>query len=182
LEAFERATHRGLGALVPEVPPLEIEEIDVRVDGADVAQARLLVWRERDANPLRDRAGQLPLESQDVAEVAFVAFGPEVPVAHRVDELGGDPHALSNAEDRAFHHRLHVQLARDLAQGSARALEPHRRRARDHLEGRDLAEVRDEGFRHAVGEVLLLGLGREILEGEDGHRTESGRARRESAR
>ena len=55
-----------------------------------------------------------------------------------------------------------VQLARDFWQRLARTFVVHCRCPRNHPQGADLAEIRGELLRHAVCEIFLLGIVREV--------------------
>ena len=60
------------------------------------------------------------------------------------------------ADDRALHHGIHIQVARDLVQRLRLALVSHHRGPRDHTQRADFAQIRDQRIGHAVGEILLL--------------------------
>ncbi|TMQ70208.1 MAG: hypothetical protein E6K80_09225 [Candidatus Eisenbacteria bacterium] len=98
------------------------------------------------------------------------------------DELGRDAHAIAGAQHRAFDDRVDAQLARDVRQRAADALEAHGGGARDDAQRPDLGQVGDQRLGHAVGEVLLLGVAREVLEREHGDRLDTRRRRGASRR
>ena len=50
----------------------------------------------------------------------------------------------------------------------------HCRRPRNHAQGTDLAEVRCELFRHAIGKIFLGWVAREVLERQHGERMNFG--------
>ena len=58
------------------------------------------------------------------------------------------------------------------------ALELHRRAARDHAQLADAGEVRGQLVGHPLGEVVLAGIARVVVEREDGDRSDPGLARR----
>src|SRR6188508_3184708 len=74
-----------------------------------------------------------------------------------VDELSCNPHATAVAADAALEEIVRRQLASDLAGAFRRALEEHRRRARDDAEpaGAQPANLRDHFFGQSVAEVFL---------------------------
>ena len=106
----------------------------------------------------------LPLQRDDVLQLALVALRPEVRVAGPVDELYGDPDAIAVAQHRPFDDGFHVQLAGDLRNRLIRIGVAPYRSARDHAQRLDLAQLVDHSFQHAGGEVVLLtAFRREVL-------------------
>ena len=57
----------------------------------------LRLRRDLDLDLLRDLAGDLSLQRQDVSHVALVALCPEVRVGARVDQLGGNADPVAEA-------------------------------------------------------------------------------------
>ena len=129
--------------------------------------ARLLGTRELQLDLAGDRPRDLAVKREDVAEVAVVAVAPEVLVGGGLDELRGDAHAVSGAQHRALDDGVHVQLARDLGKRLARVAVGHARGSRDHAQLLDLREHRDQGLRHAIDEIFLLGIAREVFQRQD---------------
>ena len=101
------------------------------IDLAGSLQPRDLFRCEHDADLVGDFAGDLALHGQDVAQVAFVAFRPQMLIALRVYQLCRDADTLARAQHRAFEHRVDVQLARDAGQGFSCGPVWHDRRTRD---------------------------------------------------
>jgi hypothetical protein len=60
------------------------------VDRAGSGQSRLFLWRELDANLVRDCARDVALECQDIAEIGLVLLAPQVRVGCGVNQLCRD--------------------------------------------------------------------------------------------
>ncbi len=133
----------------------------VQVVGLQVGRAalldRLLFFRQQlQLQGLDDCLRNLVLQREDVVQVAVVAFGPEVVVARRLDQLRRDAHATAGAAHAALEHVVDLQLPRHLRQVDVLALERERSVARDDGERGDLAQVRDDVLADAVAEIFLL--------------------------
>ena len=89
----------------------------------------------------------------------MITARPQMRVGMRVDELRRDAHLVARALHRAFDHRIHAQLARDLRQRFARALVAHGGSPRDDLQSADLRQLGGQLFRHAVGKIFLRRIG-----------------------
>src|SRR5207249_11784425 len=61
-----------------------------------------------------DRAGDLVLDGEDILQLAVVAFGPDVPISLRIDQLHGDTDAITDLAHAAFEDILDAELACDL--------------------------------------------------------------------
>ena len=138
----------------------------VGIDRAPARHPRLLLRCDGDLDLRRDRLRHLALEREDVPHVALVGFGPEVTVRRGIHEEGRDPDAVPRAEHRAFDDRAHVEGAGDVPERRVRALVAHDRRPRDDAQRADLRQACDQRFRHAVREIVLLGIAGEVLERE----------------
>jgi hypothetical protein len=163
-----------LPALGNVLAAAEIGLVDLGVHRARGGQAGPFFGRELDPDLLCDRPRQLSLKSQHVPKVALVAPGPKRAIGPGVAEHGADPHPVAGPEDRPLNHCVHAQLAADLGERRLRALVAQGGRPRDDAQCGDPRQVTDERVHHAVGEVLLLGVPREVLEGQDGDRVNGG--------
>src|SRR5580700_6239377 len=74
----------------------------------------LILRREVRLDVMGNVGGYLLFEREDIAHVALVAIGPEVPVGGSLDELRGDAHAITRALYGSFDNSIHIQFARDL--------------------------------------------------------------------
>ena len=107
---------------------------------------------------------------QAVRHRPFVRFGPQLCLAARFDELGGDAHAIR--------HRFARCLRRDSARAGRRRFRgrcgpragPRARRAGDHAEpvGTQAAELRDQLFGEAAGKRLGRARFAEVAERQHG--------------
>ena len=120
----------------------------------------------------RDLAGnlfsELALQVQDVFELSIVPLGPERFVRARGNELDVQPHASADEMRGALENRLHVQLPGDLRERQRGPLVLHRGRPRDDPQGLDAREVRDHRLGHAVGEIFLRRVLRDVAKRQDG--------------
>ncbi len=55
-----------------------------------------------------DLARDFALQRQNILKIALIAFRPQVLVAGRVNELGGDADPLTGAQNRAFNHSVDI--------------------------------------------------------------------------
>ena len=150
------------------VPALQVLEVRLGVHRGAPRELRRLGGRELDRDLPRHGLGQLALQAEHVLELAVVAVGPERLVAARGDELHADAHAVADEQRRALEDRVDVQLARDLGERLRGPLVLHRRGARDHAQRLDAGEVGDDRLGHAVGEVLLRRVARDVAKREHG--------------
>ncbi len=123
--------------------------------------------REIDSHLFGNVAREFILQSQHIPHVALVGLSPQVGVAARIDELGGDPDSVTGARHRPFYHGIDTQFARDLGQGLLCSFVSLNRSMGDDPESAKLGEISDQLVRHAIAEVLLLGIVRKVMEWQD---------------
>src|SRR5580704_7310576 len=91
--------------------------------GRMLAQGRLgLGIADGRVNRTRDADGDLVLKRENVAEIAIVAFGPEMFAGGRLNELAGDAHPAARFAHAALQHVAHAKLAPDLLDVDGAAL------------------------------------------------------------
>ena len=130
-------------------------------------QRGLFLRIQVDPNLIGNGSRHVALERQGVPQFTLIALGPQVPVRGTLDQLRGDADLVAGTQDGAFHDGVHVQLTSDLRQRLPRVFVRHHRRARDHAQRADLAEVRNQLVGHPVGEVVLRRIAREALQWQD---------------
>src|SRR4029077_3030787 len=113
VEILDALLERLLGPLVPEIPAFEIRLARLRADDG-AGQALRLARRQLDVDLPGDCLGNFALQSEDVVEMALVAFRPEMGLVGHLDELGGDANAGAGPADRAFEDVRHAKLPPDL--------------------------------------------------------------------
>ncbi len=150
--------------LVQVKHPLEICLIRLGVDPAGAGKPCLFCGRHRNLDLPGNGPSHLALQRQYVTQVSLVAVNPEVRVRRRMDQLRCDPHLLGDTHHRTFHHRIHIQLSRNLRQRPLDILVLHDRCPRPDLQRPDLGQVGDQRLGHPVGEVLLLRVAGEVLQ------------------
>ena len=150
--------------------------VRLHVAGIAPAQPLLLALRQLDRQRADDLLDHLVLRREDVREIAIEPLGPEMPAAAGIDELRRDAHAIAGLADAALEHEAHAQVASDLLHLDRPALVAEGGVARDHEQGRNLREVGDQVFGHAVAEIFLLRIAAHVLERQDGDRWFVGQA------
>ena len=123
-----------------------------------------LLRRQLHSNGVGDLAREHALQDHDVAERSFVPIRPEVLFGTDLDHLRADTHPFGGTEHRAGDERVDAQLPGDLRRPLTCLLQWHDRRAGDHAQRADLRELGDEVVRHAISEVLLFRIARQVLE------------------
>ena len=81
-----------------------------------------------------------------------------------VDELGIDAHAVARLAHAALQRIAHGECRAHFGHRDRAALVGEGRVARDHEKTRDLREVGDDVFGHAVHEIFLLGIRAHVVE------------------
>ena len=125
-------------------------------------QARLVLHERRGRSGKRhfqrgrDGLGDFVLHVEQVRHLAVIALRPEVIAVARVDELRGDAEARPGSPHAAFENGGDAQRVGDLANVLGLALEREGRRARGHLQPRDLRQEIDDLLGQAVAEVLVV--------------------------
>src|SRR5215831_4204699 len=97
--------------------------------------------------------------------------------ALRIDELRGNADATAGLAHRAFEGIANTQLAADLLYVYGLAFVREARIAGDDEEPADAGERGDDLLDHAVGEIFLLGVAAQILEGQHRNRRLIGEGR-----
>ena len=62
-------------------------------------------------NGTDDPAGDLILQSEDIADLPIIALGPQMRPARHIDELCCNPHLIPGPSHAAFEHVLNPELA-----------------------------------------------------------------------
>ncbi len=137
------------------------------------SKAGLLPRRQLDVDGTRNGRGQLGLQRQHIARLALEGLAPEVPVGPGVDQLRSNPHSVARADHRSLHDGIHIQELRDLRRGRTIApLELHRRPARRDPQLADRRQVAGQLIRHPLGEIVLRGVTRVVVERQHRNRTD----------
>src|SRR5205823_3342813 len=99
-----------LGPSVPEEPPSQVVLVGLGVYRTGAREAGLRVGRQRNRNGAGDCLGDLALQDRHIAEVALIGLGPDLTLVVHLDELSGDPHALTRPADAALQNVIRSQL------------------------------------------------------------------------
>ncbi|MGH9794177.1 MAG: hypothetical protein ACRD5G_05340 [Candidatus Acidiferrales bacterium] len=114
--------------------------------------------------------GHIVLQSEDVAQRAFVSLRPQVRLILHLNQLGGDAYAVARAPDTALENEIHPQFPADLVRRLRGVLVLHGRGAGDHSEPLRLhpRQLRDHFFGQTVAEEFLLRVGTQVHERHHG--------------
>ena len=113
------------------MPGHQVEVVGIEMGRAALLDRLFFLRQQLEFQRRDDGLGDLVLQREDVVQVAVVALGPEVVVARRLDQLGGDADAPARAPHAALEHVADLQLPRDLRQVDVLALERECGVARD---------------------------------------------------
>lgn len=166
IEVLQSAAEILLGPPVPEVPSLEIEGIGLEIVGRRLYQDGLLLPEQPHPEGSGDGTGDLVLNGEHVLRIPVVGVGPEeIPVGH-VDQLGREPESPAGAPDAALEHGADLEPSSDRPDVFQLALECEGRCPGHHMQPADLRQRIDQLVGHSIGEVLVLGVGTQVGEGE----------------
>src|SRR5262249_41394337 len=112
--------------------------------------------------------GDLVLDGEDVRQLAVVRLRPEVVAVGDVDQLGADPQPVAGLADAALQDGADAELFADLADVLVAALEGEGGGAGGDVQPLDPGQGADQLLGQAVAEVLVLGVGAEVAERQDG--------------
>ena len=146
------------------VPALQKNVIGAATAGLRLLDLAGLFARELHRQGLHDLAYDLVLQREDLGPVAIVPFGPEMVPAQRVNELCVHTHEIGFAPDAPFEDVAHPQVLGDLLHLDRLAPVCPRGVPRDDKDAGELGQVRDQVFRHAVGEVVLRRVVAQVVE------------------
>ena len=141
---IERATGvPGAGVVDGEIVGVEVKLVGGEVGGGLAVHGVPLGGGEADGQAGGDLRGDLVLDGEEAVRGAVVAFGPDVGVGARVDQLRGDAHLAAFAGDAAFQDVGDAQVAADVAHVEARGIAVgHDAGAGDDFQGRRRARGR----------------------------------------
>ena len=122
--------------------------------------------------------GDLVEHGEHIAQLAVVPLGPDVLAGLGLDQLAADPDTFACGAHAALEHIAHAKLARDLPHVDRAALVDEARIAGDDEQPAQPRERRDDVLGDAVGEVVLLGIAREVGERQDRNRRPGWRGER----
>ena len=169
LEVLDPLANPLLGVPAAAVSPLEIHLVGLEIARGLSTYPRPLIGRKLRLEGGGDVQRHVGLDREDIGELTVIRLRPEVLIRPRIDELGDDPHSISDAPYAPLEHRRHRELRRDLPKALLPLLERHHRGTRDHVEGAHLRELGDDVLGDSVGEVLVLRVRAEVEERQHGN-------------
>ncbi len=95
LEVFKALLECFRRPLVPIISPFEIKLVGLGVDRACACQARLLLGRHLDLDLAGNGSCDFILQAEDIAQITFIALGPQVLVRSCLDQLRRDAHPVA---------------------------------------------------------------------------------------
>src|ERR1019366_4066126 len=116
---------------VADLARLEPEVVGREVLGRLALDYLARLRRDRRLERVRDLLRELPLDREDVGQVAVVGLGPDVLVGRGADQLTGHPHLVAGAPYAALEDVGDAELLADLADRLGRGAGLHDRRARN---------------------------------------------------
>src|SRR4030042_6325204 len=155
---------------IARINSLEIDIQSLGIHSPSFGQPEPCLLTESDADLPRDILGNFALDKQKSADVAFVAFDPELPVFGRLNQPGCDPHFFPRPQDRTFNHHVGIKLLGNLRQSFFCFYILHDRSQRSHPQGADLSQFSDERICHDHAKIFLLRIWGEILQRKHGQR------------
>ena len=137
------------------------------IDGTLPVQAGPLAFRQFEPNLTHDATRDVVLHEQGIIELSVEACRPQVGVGRGVHELHDDPDPVCGPRHRPFQDGIDSKLRGDLRQRLWRPLVVCDRRARNDFERSKPRQARDDRLGHAVGEVLLFRIARQVHQRQD---------------
>ena len=114
--------------------------------------------------------GNLVLHGKGIREVAVVALTPQMGAGRRLDELCGDPYAVTRLAHTTLEHIAYAQISPNLLDVDSFPLVDEAGVARDYEEPAPFRQCRNDVFADAVGEVFLLDIATHVREWQNGDR------------
>lgn len=114
--------------------------------------------------------GDAILKVENLVERTVVLFRPDMRRRSGFDQLNGNSQPAAGALHTAFEDVLHAKFAANVAHIGMRSLVGEGGIAGDDEEGTDPAERGGQRLDDAVGEIILFGIVRHVVEGQNGDR------------
>ena len=151
------------------LPGLLVGLVRLETPGRQAPQLLALPGREVRLQRRRDRGRDVRLHVEDVRgrELTAVLLGPQVGVRVRVDQLHVDPVPVPRPLHAPLEHRRDAELGGDLAHVLRRVPVLLDGGPRDHGEGADFRQLREEVVVQPVRERLRLSVPAQVGERED---------------
>ncbi len=156
---IRRPMHRG-GA--------KIEVVGRQIGGGALGRTRGFGSLQGGFDDARDARRDPVLQIENIVERTLETIGPQLRAGDGIDQVTADPEPIAAFAHRAFEQISHAELAADLLHIHGLALVGKARIASENDEPADAAEGGDDLLDHAVGEIFLLRVTRQI--GERQHR------------
>src|SRR5581483_4456844 len=94
----------------PILPREKVEVVSLRALGATLLDCPLLFGQELEPQRSDDCSRNLILDCEDVREIAVEAIGPDVASSLPIDQLGVDPHPVSDLANASFEDMSDAEL------------------------------------------------------------------------
>src|SRR5258708_17806221 len=164
MKPLDTLIHACLVVIVAKRDPVHIEIVCFRIDRPCWVGAQLLSWRKPQPDLPGDLASHLVLHHYQIFQLPLKTLCPKMPVILRFNELRCNSDVVTRTHHRAFHQRVDVKFTRNLWCALAFGAILHRRDSRNHAKSRYLCQFSGKFLGHAIGEIVLRRISREIFE------------------
>ena len=148
----------------------QIEVVSLGIFGGLLPDGFFFLRRQRDAQRLRDAAGNFVLDGEDVFQLPVVALCPYGMPCGTLHQLRRDAQAVPRPANGALENERGAQLLPDLRRNGLLVTERQHLRTRENLKLRDFGKLGDDVFGHAIAEVFVFFPAALIFEIKHGHR------------
>src|SRR5215472_7449024 len=147
------------------------QEVVVSVEALGRLPSRTLDLRALEPwlNGTHHPCGYLVLQLKYILQGTIEAVRPNVSAGCRIDELPGEPYAISCLAHTPLEHVTHPEFARDLFHVDGPALVSEAGVPRDDKQRPTARQRRDDFIGHAIGEVLLFRVRADVLKRQNGN-------------
>src|SRR6266481_5705372 len=164
MKPLDTLIHACLVVIVAKRDPAHIEIVCFGIDRPCLGASQLLSWRKPQPDLPGDLAGYLVLHHYQVFQLPLKTLRPKMPVILRFNELRCNPDVVTRTHHRAFHQRVDMKFTRNLWCALAFGAILHRRDSRYHAKSRHLRQFGGQFLSHAIGEIVLRRISREVFE------------------
>ena len=135
----------------------------------------LVVAGEAHAQFVGDLLGNFLLDGHYISELSVVLIAPDLMIRARVHQFRAHCKLIASFRDPAREHRLHLQVTSGGLRVDIRPFVAEHGTARHHRDIRQLRQAIDDAFRNAIAQVVRIGIGAHVYEGQDCDRADGAR-------
>src|SRR5438046_3122490 len=127
----------------------------------------LLLASKLQTQSFGDLFGDLFLYRKDVGQLSVIVLAPEMLIVRDIDQFGSNHQLLTKLSNSPGKHRTDAQLLADFVRINFSALKAEDCAARYHSQLRQLRESVDNAFGNTIAEILHIGTGTGVFQGQD---------------